>query len=418
MSFKDKEDEDAIIEWRDYNGFNQLTKVNRPPLCVSYCYRPDGLRHSKYVSNPFSSTSKATVHHWDGQHIVQETVDGKVQNKYLRGINLIALQDGGELRYYLFNLHGDVVRLTDKSGTVVKEYDYDAFGNLQGNGKDKEDTNPFRYCGEYWDAETGTVYLRARYYNPATSCMLSEDPYWRYNNNPTPNINEIMQSANLYVYCANNPLSFIDPNGLDMRIIVNTNSAAAWEGGPKMGHMGVLVQNADSEWYYFSAGSNYVQFDKVGDEYLKDLEKFSEKYYGGYESVGAYNKSVYIKGDFTGSFDFYKDYYEANKADSNASSYKILTNNCSHIVIEGFNKGTLGDGTNAGWFVIERMGINFGHSALPRWQINDFQNIFFNDAFSYDDYHSQINDQLWEYRNSPFFWKRSNTAARFIERII
>jgi len=205
MSFKDKEDEDAIIEWRDYNGFNQLTKVNRPPLCVSYCYRPDGFRHSKSVSNPFSGTSKTTVHHWDGQNIVKETVDGKVQNKYLRGINLIALQDGGELRYYLFNLHGDVVRLTDKSGAVVKEYDYDAFGNLQGNGKDKEDTNPFRYCGEYWDAETGTIYLRARYYNPRIGRFTQEDL--------------VGAGLNWYTYCENNPVNRIDPWGLDSYIL-------------------------------------------------------------------------------------------------------------------------------------------------------------------------------------------------------
>ena len=211
MSFKDKEDEDAIIEWRDYNGFNQLTKVNRPPLCVSYCYRPDGFRHSKSVSNPFSGTSKTTVHHWDGQHIVQETVDGKVQNKYLRGINLIALQEGSDLSYYLFNLHGDVVRLTDKSGTVVKEYDYDAFGNQQGNGKDKEDINPFRYCEEYWDAEAGTVYLRNRYYNPRIGRFASED--------------QARSGLNWYTYCENNPVNRVDPWGLDSYVFYDPNDS-------------------------------------------------------------------------------------------------------------------------------------------------------------------------------------------------
>ena len=67
------------------------------------------------------------------------------------------------------------------------------------------DPNPFRYCGEYFDKETGTIYLRARYYNPATSRMLTEDSY----------PGDIMDplSLNLYTYCHNDPINFFDPTG-------------------------------------------------------------------------------------------------------------------------------------------------------------------------------------------------------------
>ncbi len=43
------------------------------------------------------------------------------------------------------------------------KYIYDAFG-VEKN-IDENDTNAFRYFGEYYDAETGTIYLRARYYD-------------------------------------------------------------------------------------------------------------------------------------------------------------------------------------------------------------------------------------------------------------
>ncbi|MFR8215006.1 MAG: RHS repeat-associated core domain-containing protein [Oscillospiraceae bacterium] len=98
----------------------------------------------------------------------------------MRGTNLVAkynYRNGNksEYTYYTQNEHGDVVNLTNADGEVTKKYTYDAFG-VEKN-IDDSDTNAFRYCGEYYDAETGTVYLRARYYNPATGRFISRDSY-------------------------------------------------------------------------------------------------------------------------------------------------------------------------------------------------------------------------------------------------
>ena len=81
-------------------------------------------------------------------------------------------------------------------GTYV--YAYDAFG-VEHN-PDPYDSNPFRYCGEYFDAETGTYYLRARYYVPRTGRFMTEDP--------------IRSGLNWYTYCGGNPVMFVDPWGL------------------------------------------------------------------------------------------------------------------------------------------------------------------------------------------------------------
>ena len=105
--------------------------------------------------------------------------------------------------------------LTDATGVITKNYDYDAFGNE--TNPDATDDNPFRYCGEYFDKETGTIYLRARYYDPATSRMLSEDSY-------TGDIRDPL-SLNLYIYCANNPVMFVDPSG-HVAITITTAAAA------------------------------------------------------------------------------------------------------------------------------------------------------------------------------------------------
>jgi len=88
---------------------------------------------------------------------------------------------------------------------------YDAFGN-QLNG-DETNTNPFRFAGEYYDWETGFIYLRARFYNPALGRFISEDPHWTISNMQS-SVEAILQSGNLFVYCGNDPVNRIDPSGL------------------------------------------------------------------------------------------------------------------------------------------------------------------------------------------------------------
>ena len=128
---------------------------------------------------------------------------------YVRGTNLLAKfskQSGNvktDYQYYTQNAHGDVVNLTDADGEIVKLYTYDAFG-VEKN-IDDADTNAFRYCGEYYDSESGTIYLRARYYNPITGRFISRDSYAGKKEDPL--------SLNLYTYCYNNPLIYIDPSG-------------------------------------------------------------------------------------------------------------------------------------------------------------------------------------------------------------
>ena len=86
---------------------------------------------------------------------------------------------------------------------MTKTYKYDAFG-VEKN-IDENDANAFRYCGEYYDTETATIYLRARYYNPSTGRFTQRDSFAGKNEEPL--------SLNLYTYCANNPIKYVDSNG-------------------------------------------------------------------------------------------------------------------------------------------------------------------------------------------------------------
>ena len=197
---------ESKTETNTYDGLNQLIGFTDGETTASYKYNADGLRTSKTVDG------KTINHIWDGskQIIVDmDDSDWYSAEVYVRGTNLLAKfskQSGNvktDYQYYTQNAHGDVVNLTDSTGAITKSYKYDAFGVEQ--NIDDADTNAFRYCGEYFDAETGTIYLRARYYNPTIGRFISRDSYAGEINDPL--------SLNFYTYCENNPIYGIDPNG-------------------------------------------------------------------------------------------------------------------------------------------------------------------------------------------------------------
>ncbi|QQU05488.1 hypothetical protein I6I89_06575 [Myroides odoratus] len=69
--------------------------------------------------------------------------------------------------------------------------------------------NVYKFNAKELDAQTGYYYYGARYYDPGASIFLSVDP-----------LAEKYPGINPYVYVANNPVNFVDPDG---RKIVNAD---------------------------------------------------------------------------------------------------------------------------------------------------------------------------------------------------
>ena len=100
------------------------------------------------------------------------------------------------------------------SGNIVAQYKYDAWGKmlavLDGAGVDVSgdaghiaNVNPLRYRGYYWDSCSGFYYLQSRYYDPQIGRFINADAQ----------INEGILGTNLFAYCENNPVNFIDRTG-------------------------------------------------------------------------------------------------------------------------------------------------------------------------------------------------------------
>ena len=157
----------------------------------TYTYDGTGMRTVK------TKNGETTRFYRDRGFISNKSVNGNITAaNYIGAGGIFARQQDGATDYLFKNGHGDVTAKV-RSGAVDKTYDYDAFG-VEKN-PDAGDTNTFRYCGEYFDNESGNIYLRVRYYMPGRVRFLTEDP--------------AKDGLNWYIYCYNDPVSFADVDG-------------------------------------------------------------------------------------------------------------------------------------------------------------------------------------------------------------
>ena len=129
--------------------------------------------------------------------------------------------DNKDYYYYVKNLQGDIIGILDKSGNLLVEYVYDAYGvptvsfpGITETTTDAEknaiyllgNNNPFRYRGYYFDVESGLYYLNSRYYDPVTGRFINAD-------SQISGVGGEVLGYNLFAYCQNNPVNLLDVTG-------------------------------------------------------------------------------------------------------------------------------------------------------------------------------------------------------------
>ncbi|MCD1258265.1 S8 family serine peptidase [Paenibacillus athensensis] len=193
-----------------YNAVNELkTFADNSGTTASYSYYADGSRATKTVNG-----NVTRFVYYNGHPIEELSASGTTKSRNIWGNELIYRDNAGtdgKTGYYWYNGHGDVVKVTDASGSTLNSYDYDIWGNSI--GKSETMLNPFRYAGQMQDDETGLIYLTARYYDPANQRFLTEDAYAGDLKTPL--------SLNQFTYAFNNPLTNGDPTGHYCEATVN-----------------------------------------------------------------------------------------------------------------------------------------------------------------------------------------------------
>lgn len=203
----------------DANGLRtrkvQYDETNRLSYYVEYIWA-DGKIVSQYL------TLIAYVTYSDGS--TKSVPIGPIPSKIIYDDN--GIPQGftcGEANFgFVRNLQGDVIAMVDFEGNIVMEYSYDPWGNIEYHFNEEVTTEeeaiiytalcPLTYRGYNYDFTTGLYYLQSRYYNPEWGRFLNCD-----DTSILLATQGETHNANLFAYCANNPVNRVDYTGYDSK---------------------------------------------------------------------------------------------------------------------------------------------------------------------------------------------------------
>ena len=202
------------FEWTNGRVLSQITVNLEDPNgtadVYSYTYDESGIRSSKTVNGV---TTYFTTK--DGVILSQTDGTNTMYFQYDNSGNPTGFIYNGTQYFYLTNQMGDVIGISDNTGSLIATYTYGAWGEVltvtpatTGNTTQLAiaNANPLRYRGYYLDQETGFYYLRTRYYSSQILRFLSVDNY-RYLDVDIP------VGLNLFTYCENDPNNYKDNTG-------------------------------------------------------------------------------------------------------------------------------------------------------------------------------------------------------------
>ena len=179
----------------DYDAFNRTVKVETFDGNVQVNrYDAEGLRYEMEENGNLVQF----IFNQDREVVTEEDSTGLT--RLIRSTELIARSSESARTYYHYasDEMGSATHIIDEAGNVQNRYEYDAWGKIE--VKEEAVPNRFTYYGQQIDPITQQYYLRARFYNPIIGRFTQEDTYRG-------------DGLNLYAYCANNPVFYVDPSG-------------------------------------------------------------------------------------------------------------------------------------------------------------------------------------------------------------
>ena len=208
---------DGWTESYEYDGRNCLTyHAASDGTWQEYHYDTLGILQEKMVAGSAESRTTRYRHDFsrEAYEVIAECTDtgeGEEARVYEYGLERIAGYSSpdadGDKTEYLYHARGSVIkelRYTDHwlyTSQESIEKSYTPFGEAL-----EEEVSGFGYMGEAYDAEAGSINLRARHYEPSLGRFNQKDVLAGDMNVPL--------SLNRYVYVRNDGVNYSDPTGM------------------------------------------------------------------------------------------------------------------------------------------------------------------------------------------------------------
>ena len=159
----------------------------------------------RYLHVNSSDADGSLSHGWNARNQLANLLTG------LGVDEIFTRTDASGARHLLTDALGSTLALTDGAGTTQTSYSYEPYGKTTVSGT--ASSNSFEYTGRENDS-TGLYFYRARYYNPGLQRFVSEDPIG------------LAGGINTFGYVDGNPISYIDPEGLEGLLGLTTFESA------------------------------------------------------------------------------------------------------------------------------------------------------------------------------------------------
>ena len=296
----------AVLKW-DFGYDGDGVRVATVTTTYDANGNPDGSSWTSYYT--FASLSAS----FGGAYEVRS--DSTTIKYYAFAGQMVAMNDGTGLQYFLTDHLGSVVAITDATGTLISQQRYLPFGKTRTDvpSPDAPSTD-YSYTAQR-DLDPGMGGLmdyKARFYSPYLNRFIQPDSIIPDPSNP--------QAWNRFGYVHNNPINFNDPTGhktcdeegycIENGVKTRNRAFDPLDRKP-MPDIGTNVSVEVGQFY-------------VGPNIPKDLNEYEESAYSGHGLANTPPGSWAIYGDGTGFLWDMTDIYSRLRNNTNVFVYANL----------------------------------------------------------------------------------------------